>query len=71
MDKIEYCAVIKLFVKESLTPNKIQSKFIKVYGKIMLKNKNKKDERCRSTPGWNEVPFAIYYVLNNRHNEIN
>jgi hypothetical protein len=30
-----------------------------------------KDERCRRTPGWNEVPFAIYYVLNNRHNEIN
>jgi hypothetical protein len=29
------------------------------------------DERCRRTPGWNEVPFAIYYVLNNRHNEIN
>jgi hypothetical protein len=33
--------------------------------------KKKKDERCRRTPGWNEVPFAIYYVLNNRHNEIN
>jgi hypothetical protein len=31
----------------------------------------KKDERCRRTPGWKEVPFAIYYVLNNRHNEIN
>jgi hypothetical protein len=31
----------------------------------------KKDERCRRTPGWNEVPFAIYYALNNRHNEIN
>jgi hypothetical protein len=31
----------------------------------------KKDERCRRTPGWNEVPFAIYYVLNNRHNKIN
>jgi hypothetical protein len=30
-----------------------------------------KDKRCRRTPGWNEVPFAIYYVLNNRHNEIN
>jgi hypothetical protein len=30
-----------------------------------------KDERCRRTPGWNEVHFAIYYVLNNRHNEIN
>jgi hypothetical protein len=30
-----------------------------------------KDERCRRTPGWNEVPFAIYYVLNNRHNDIN
>jgi hypothetical protein len=23
MDKIEYCAVIKFFVKEGLTPNKI------------------------------------------------
>jgi transposase len=32
MDKIEYCAVIKLFVKEGLTPNEIHSKFIKVYG---------------------------------------
>jgi histone-lysine N-methyltransferase SETMAR len=32
MDKIEYCVVIKLFVKESLTPNEIHSKFIKVYG---------------------------------------
>jgi hypothetical protein len=35
------------------------------------KKKKKKDERCRRTPDWNEVPFAIYYVLNNRHNEIN
>jgi transposase len=32
MDKIEYRAVIKFFVKEGLTPNKIYSKFIKVYG---------------------------------------
>jgi transposase len=32
MDKIEYCAVIKFFVKEGLTPNEIHSKFIKVYG---------------------------------------
>jgi len=31
MDKIQYRAVIKLFVKEGLTPNKIHSKFIKVY----------------------------------------
>jgi len=30
MDKIEYRAVIKLFVKEGLTPNEIHSKFIKV-----------------------------------------
>jgi hypothetical protein len=30
MDKIEYRAVIKLFVKEGLTP--IHSKFTKVYG---------------------------------------
>jgi hypothetical protein len=49
MDKIEYCAVIKFFVKEGLMPNEIHSEFIKVYGlginvldsrKIMLKNKN-------------------------------
>jgi hypothetical protein len=39
--------------------------------KVNVKAKIKKDERCRRTPGWNEVPFAIYYVLNNRHNEIN
>ena len=32
MDKIEYRAVIKFFVKEGLTPNEIQSKFIKVHG---------------------------------------
>jgi transposase len=32
MDKIEYCAVIKFFVKEGLTPDEIHSKFIKVYG---------------------------------------
>jgi histone-lysine N-methyltransferase SETMAR len=32
MDKIEYCVVIKFFVKEGLMPNKIHSKFIKVYG---------------------------------------
>jgi histone-lysine N-methyltransferase SETMAR len=32
MDKTEYRAVIKLFIKEGLTPNQIYSKFIKVYG---------------------------------------
>jgi len=32
MDKIEYRAVIKFFVKEGLTTNEIYSKFIKVYG---------------------------------------
>jgi len=32
MDKIEYRAVIKFFVKEGLTSNEIPSKFIKVYG---------------------------------------
>jgi histone-lysine N-methyltransferase SETMAR len=32
MDKTEYCAVIKFFVKDGLTPNDIHSKFIKVYG---------------------------------------
>jgi hypothetical protein len=32
MDKIEYRAVIKFFVKEGLTPNEIHSKFIKGYG---------------------------------------
>jgi len=31
MDKTEYHAVIKFFVKEGLTPNEINSKFIKVY----------------------------------------
>ena len=31
MDKIQYHAVIKLFVTEGLTANKINSKFIKVY----------------------------------------
>jgi transposase len=32
IDKIEYRAVIKFFVKEGLTPKEIYSKFIKVYG---------------------------------------
>ena len=32
MDKIQYRAVIKLFVKEGLTANEIHSKFVKVYG---------------------------------------
>jgi hypothetical protein len=32
MDKIEYHAVKKFFVKEGLTPNEIHSKFTKVYG---------------------------------------
>jgi transposase len=36
MDKTEYRAVIKLFLKESLTPNEIHSKFIKVYGDSSL-----------------------------------
>ena len=31
IDKIEYRAVIKFFVKEGLTPNEIHSKFVKVY----------------------------------------
>jgi hypothetical protein len=32
MDKIEYRAIIKIFVKEGLMPNKTHSKFINVYG---------------------------------------
>ena len=32
MDKTEYRAVIKFFVKQGLTPNAIHSKFINVYG---------------------------------------
>jgi transposase len=32
MNKTEYRAVIKFFIKEGLTPNEIHSKFIKVYG---------------------------------------
>ena len=32
MDKIQYRAVIKLFVKEGLTANEIHLKFMKVYG---------------------------------------
>jgi len=31
MDKTEYRAVTKFFVKEGLTPNEIHSKFIKAY----------------------------------------
>jgi hypothetical protein len=36
MDKIEYHAVIKLFVKEGLTPNEIFLEFINVYGYFSL-----------------------------------
>ena len=36
MDKTEYHAVIKFFVKQGLTPYKIQSKFIKVYADSSL-----------------------------------
>jgi len=36
MDKTEYRAVIKFFVKEGLTPNEIYSKFIKVYGALLV-----------------------------------
>jgi histone-lysine N-methyltransferase SETMAR len=32
MDKIEYCVIIKFFVKEGLMTNEIHLKFIKVYG---------------------------------------
>jgi hypothetical protein len=32
MGTVEYYAVIKFFVKEGLTPNEINLKFIKVYG---------------------------------------
>jgi hypothetical protein len=32
MDKIEYRAVIKFFLKEGLTPNEIHLKFMNVYG---------------------------------------
>jgi hypothetical protein len=32
MDKIEYCVVIKFFVKEGLRLKEIYSKFIKFYG---------------------------------------
>jgi transposase len=32
MDKNQYCAIKKFFVKEGLTPNEIHSEFIKVYG---------------------------------------
>jgi hypothetical protein len=32
MDKIEYRAVKKFFVKEGLTPKEIYSKFLNVYG---------------------------------------
>jgi hypothetical protein len=37
MDKIEYCAVIKFFVEEGLTPNEIYSKFIKAMGTLLLR----------------------------------
>jgi len=38
MDKTEFHAVIKFFVKEDLTPNEIHSKFIQVYGDAFIFN---------------------------------
>jgi hypothetical protein len=35
-DTIEYRAFIKFFIKEGLTPNEINSKFINVYGESSL-----------------------------------
>jgi len=37
MDKTEYRAVIKFFVKEGLTPNEIHSKFKKFMGTLLLR----------------------------------
>ena len=36
MDEIEYRAVIKFFVKEGLTPNKVHSKFKKFMGTLLV-----------------------------------
>jgi len=36
IDKIEYRAVIKFFVKEGLTPNEIHSKFLKFMETLLL-----------------------------------
>jgi hypothetical protein len=38
MDKTEYRAVIKFFVKEGLMPNEILSKFTKVYADFFSTN---------------------------------
>jgi hypothetical protein len=37
MDKTEYCAVIKFFVKEGLTPNEIYLKLKKFMGTLFLR----------------------------------
>jgi hypothetical protein len=47
MDKIEYRAVIKFFVKEGLTPNEIHSKFMKVYGGLFFFVFNNLEMGCR------------------------
>ena len=54
MDKIEYRAVIKLLVKEGLTPNEVHSKFIKVYGDSSasfstIKKRAAEFKRCRTS----------------------
>jgi hypothetical protein len=36
IDNIEYCVVIKVFVKEGLTPNEIHSKFFIVRPRTFL-----------------------------------
>jgi hypothetical protein len=56
MDKIEYRAVIKFFVKEGLTPNEIHSKFIKVYGE--------------SSPAFSTVQLMLYSNNSIRHSKL-
>ena len=69
MDKIEYRAVIKFFVKEGLTPNKSHSKFIKVYGDysplfstIKKWDTSLDDDACKRRPKSATTPEIIEQV---------
>jgi transposase len=76
MDKIQYCAIIKFFVKEGLTPNEFHSKFIKVYGdsspsfstikkwaaEFKLGHTSLEDEPCEGRPKCATTPEIIEQV---------
>jgi histone-lysine N-methyltransferase SETMAR len=76
MDKIEYCAIIKFFVKEGLMPNEIHLKFINIYGdyspsfstikkwaaKFNRGRTSLEDDPCEGSPKSATIPEIIEQV---------